>query len=144
VRKHRWKLLALAGLALASVMAFALWPRPSRVTRATYDRIKAGMSRAEVEAILGPPGDYSSGPTKWVNPRTHEILVTEPWPRMPSHPGPVVSRRDSWHEDEGLISVGYFCGDAVVKDFVPAEREPQPPLDNFRWRAKRQWRRWFP
>jgi hypothetical protein len=38
-----------------------LWPQPqpsSRVTRENFDRIHDGMSRAEVEAILGPRGDY--------------------------------------------------------------------------------------
>ena len=36
-----------------------LWPRPDRITRENYERIRVGMSSAEVEAILGgPPGDY--------------------------------------------------------------------------------------
>jgi hypothetical protein len=47
---------------LAGVAAFALWPRPGRITRENYDRISAGMSRAEVEVILGPPGDHTTGP----------------------------------------------------------------------------------
>jgi hypothetical protein len=37
----------------------ALWPRQDQVTRANYNRIQIGMARAEVEAILGPPGDYA-------------------------------------------------------------------------------------
>ena len=60
---RRRKLIALAGLAvLVAAGAFVLWPRPDRITRANYDRIRMGMSRAEVEAILGPPGDYTTGP----------------------------------------------------------------------------------
>jgi hypothetical protein len=49
---------------LAGVAALVLWPRADRVTRANFDRIRVGMSRAEVEAILGPPGDYRTGRTK--------------------------------------------------------------------------------
>ena len=48
--------LVLAGLTVVVVMAGAvvLWPQPpSRITRENFDRIKEGMSRAEVEAILG-------------------------------------------------------------------------------------------
>jgi hypothetical protein len=131
-------------LVLAGVGAFVLWPRAPRVTRENFDRIKEGMTRAEVEAILGPPGDYSSGPTKWGPLQIHEKLITKSYPWMSSRPGPDVSRRDSWNEDEALISVSYFCGDVVVKDFVRCEREPQPPLDNLLWRARRQWRKWFP
>jgi hypothetical protein len=36
-------------------------PRPW-VTQESVHRIKSGMSRAEVEAILGPPGDYTTRP----------------------------------------------------------------------------------
>jgi hypothetical protein len=52
---RRRKLLgAVAGLAvLVAVGVFALWPRTERVTRENFDRIKEGMSRAEVEAIHG-------------------------------------------------------------------------------------------
>ncbi len=66
MRRHKWKLLAVAGLALASVAAFALWPRPNRFTREDYDRIHKGMTRAEVEAILGPPGDYTTLGTDYI------------------------------------------------------------------------------
>jgi hypothetical protein len=38
-------------------------PEPEdRVTEANFHRIEKGMTRPEVEAILGPPGDYSTGP----------------------------------------------------------------------------------
>jgi hypothetical protein len=56
-------LVALAGLAVViAAGVVVLWPREDRVTRGNFDRIRAGMSRAEVEAILGPPGDYTTGP----------------------------------------------------------------------------------
>ena len=57
---RRRKLIAAVGL--VAVGAFVMWPRMDRITRENFDRISKGMSRAEVEAILGPPGDYSGGP----------------------------------------------------------------------------------
>ena len=58
----------LGGLAVAAVLVvagtFVAWPRQSRVTEENFNRIKEGMSRAEVYVILGPPGDYSTGPVE--------------------------------------------------------------------------------
>jgi hypothetical protein len=48
---RRRKRLAVVGLAvLVAVGALVLWPRPDRITRENGDRIKDGMSRAEVGA----------------------------------------------------------------------------------------------
>ena len=39
-------------------------PTVPGITEENFDRIKEGISRAEVESILGgPPGDYTTGPT---------------------------------------------------------------------------------
>jgi hypothetical protein len=60
--RRRTLLVALAGLAvMVAAGVGALWPRPSRVTGENFDRIEKGMSRAEIEAVLGPPGDYRTG-----------------------------------------------------------------------------------
>jgi hypothetical protein len=63
--RRRKLLVALVGLAVVvAAGAVVLWPQaapPSRVTRENYDCIQEGMTRAEVEAILGPPGDYRTG-----------------------------------------------------------------------------------
>jgi hypothetical protein len=62
--RRRTLLVALAGLpVVVAAGAVVLWPRtPSRITLENCNRIREGMSRAEVEAILGPPGDYRTGP----------------------------------------------------------------------------------
>src|SRR5262245_31156651 len=61
-RKRLWVLVGLAAVLLAVGAFMAGPPPPDRVTRANFDRVWEGMSRAEVEAILGPPGDYTTGP----------------------------------------------------------------------------------
>src|SRR5947209_19173501 len=58
----RW---VLAGLALAMLIygTATLWSRPEPVTAENYARVHKGMTRAEVEANLGPPGNYETGRT---------------------------------------------------------------------------------
>jgi hypothetical protein len=54
---------AAVAVCLALVVGWATWPVPQRdpVNRANIKRIRAGMTRAEVEAVLGvPPGDYTT------------------------------------------------------------------------------------
>jgi hypothetical protein len=51
-RSLRWT-LAGPTVALLAAGAFVLWPRPDRITRENFGRIKEGMSRAEVEATPG-------------------------------------------------------------------------------------------
>jgi hypothetical protein len=60
-RSLRWKkLLSLAvGLIVLTLCAgLATWLPPSDPMRKDFDRIHAGMTLAQVEAILGPPGNY--------------------------------------------------------------------------------------
>jgi len=67
--RRRTLLVALAGLAVVvAVGVVVLWPRADRITEANFERIRVGMSRTDVEAILGPPGDF----------RTDESIVLEP------------------------------------------------------------------
>src|SRR5262249_33512364 len=68
---RRGGLLGALGLvlALASGLALGLGVRrtvfrPRLFTIKSYDRVVQGMSRADAEAALGPPGDYTTGPTK--------------------------------------------------------------------------------
>jgi SmpA / OmlA family len=82
-RRLRW-LLALAGLAVMfAAVAVALWPRPNRITRENYARIKLGMSRSQVRAILGSPYDYTYGiaATGYVRPEGDwcKAVTSESW-----------------------------------------------------------------
>jgi hypothetical protein len=147
--RRRKLLVALAGLAVvAAAGAFVLWPRTDRITRANYDRIRMGMSRAEVYAILGPPGDYTTQPNRrrglYWNPDGHKSIGVGFY----------------WMGDAGVVEMDFNPQDDVVwrmdfEEIGPGERIEMSPLatlrwrverlvDDTRWRAKRQWRKWFP
>jgi hypothetical protein len=61
--RRRTLLVVLAGLAVAA--GVVVWPRtaPVRITPENCDLICKGMIEAEVESVLGPPGDYRTRPT---------------------------------------------------------------------------------
>jgi hypothetical protein len=132
---RRRKLLAAVGLAVVVAAGMVvLWPRanqPDRVTEENYDRIQHGMTRTEVEAILGSPGDYTTGPT----------LVRYPDGRSARHS--YVS--DRWVTDSLVVYVSFDDSDRVWHSFtLPNLRHERGLLDSLLWRAKRLWRRWFP
>jgi hypothetical protein len=130
--RRRKLIAAVVGLAVVAAGAVALWPDPSsRITRENVDRIREGMTRAEVVAILGPPGDYSSGPVRRV-PRSTIVnsqtdLTTE-W----------------WVTDTGLAESAFDSRGLVVAIvYDPCERIPQDLLDNLKWRVEHLVFRWF-
>ena len=52
----------LVVLVMIVALAVLLWPRPPEPGRAAFERVRAGMTYAEVCATVGgPPGDYSGG-----------------------------------------------------------------------------------
>jgi hypothetical protein len=129
--RRRTLLVALAGLAVVvTVGVVALWPRPERITRENYDRIKQGMSRSQVESILGLPGDYRTGPT------AYEEVLPEYKP----------TNRMEWWTDTLIIIIDFDeAGLAYEYHRLRLGRTvQQSPVDNLLWRAKRQWHRWFP
>ena len=66
--RRRWLWWVLA-VAIVLAAAFVLRsPRADRITPENYARVQPGMTRAEVEAILGPPGDFRKGPSNAPNP----------------------------------------------------------------------------
>lgn len=94
-RRRSWPLLsAIACIALAASAFWLAHPRVS-ISQATCDKIKPGMTRAEVEALIGgPPGDYS---TKSALPAILELP-------------PGVSRFELWFDDQGVIMVVFDEG----------------------------------
>jgi hypothetical protein len=130
-----WRLLLpLAGLALVAAGTFVLWPRTDRITRKNFDRIEKGMSRVQVESILGPPGDYRTGPgaIDWI-PEFGPVTGNTIW-----------GEGRCWWADTLLIVVAFDeSGSAYRYWCFDEKRSQQSPLENFLWRAKRLWRRWF-
>jgi hypothetical protein len=137
-RRVRW-VLVLTGLAVViAAGVIVLWPQPERVTVENFQRVKVGMARAEVEAILGPPEDHSTGPVFW-GPRSRPYQVSYGYEKM--------NADAVWLCDEGILTINYDLDDPpkVLKvDAGPCQRPKQDSLDNVRWRVKRQWHRWFP
>jgi hypothetical protein len=129
--RRRKLLVALAGLAVVvGAVVFVLWPRaPSRITRENCARIHEGMTQSDVEAFLGPPGDYTTGPT------TLAFIV---------HIGQQPPRTLWWESDSVVVRIDFSATGTVTSvGDLPVNREPQSALGNLVWRAKRQWHRWF-
>jgi hypothetical protein len=55
--------LAPGLLVLLAAGAFVAWPRSDRISATNFHRLRVGMSKAEVETILGPAGDHRTGDT---------------------------------------------------------------------------------
>lgn len=137
-----WKragLLAL--LAVIAAGSLALWPRspePTRFTRENFRRIQVGTSKAEVEAILGPAGDFSTGET---------VLGPGAWnssEEVGSAISSVCGWIGMWQDDRAAVFVSAdSTGNVVYACYSSLQRVDHGPLGNLLWRAKRQWQRWF-
>jgi len=133
--RRRTLLVVLAGLAVVvAAGVVVLWPRPERITRENFERIKEGMSQAEVEEILGPPGDYTTEPTDWENySDLRGLLATD-------------ETMSTWVFDEPVMIVVFDkkSGRVIGKLMNKNDRQNTGALYTLLWRAKRQWHRWFP
>jgi hypothetical protein len=136
--RRRTLLVVLAGLAVVvAAGVVVLWPRPpSRITRENYDRIRAGMTRAEIETILGPPGDYTTAPTEGVRVASRTF----------SAPGSESAYLQScWLSDSAQAVVWFeYSGRANRGYYAPMRIKDETLWARFHWRLKRQWHRWFP
>jgi hypothetical protein len=116
------------GLAVLVGVGAFLWLRPNpalRITHENCDRIRAGMTRAEVEAILGPPGDYTTGPTspKPTSPKWdgQDLLPLYVRLGLGDDPGPATC--ESWDCDSASITVSFAQNGSVLgAGFTPMTR----------------------
>jgi hypothetical protein len=140
--RRRKLLTAFAGLAvLLAAGALVLWPRPDRITRDNFDRIKEGMTAAQVEAIVGPAGDCTTGP---------RIALEPPGPDRCCQPDPahpvLAPTYASWITDKESVWIEFTpaTGRVQEKHLMPVASYSNGVLDDLRWRVERQWRKWFP
>ena len=110
------RLLGLMTVGVAAMLVCAALPflltKPIRITEANCERIRPGMTRTEVEVILGaPPGDYETGRRGIVlDLYGNGVLMNE-------------GRMQEWGGNEGFIQVGFDDNNAVLwTRFVPAGR----------------------
>jgi hypothetical protein len=166
MRRSRRKLIGALAAAAVLAGALAAWPRPqARFSQEAFNRIRLGMSYAEVETLLGPPGDFRSGPT--VRAATLDPDAVDEWgfggARFPPGMGPTALSGGywilRWETDAEQIRVLVMPPDDIpLRDLAPGEMPPggviearisdmqleHGPFENFLWRLKRQWRKWFP
>jgi hypothetical protein len=127
--------------AVIAVTEAALWSRPqsNRITTENFHRIRQGMTRADVEAILGPAGDYTTRPAMNLKGFVDEFSYGY---KPAANSGTV----GSWASDACWGNVMFDDSGRVNWSLSePYDRAPQlGTLDSLRWRLKRQWHRWFP
>jgi hypothetical protein len=139
MRRRRLRRVAAGLVALLVVGTFLLWPRSDRITEESFARIQKGMTRRQVEAILGPPGDYTTGPVDGL--QAYRCGGSKPIVRLDEK-----TSLFFWIGDATLISVvlDEETGTTLGMDCHAVHKQPQSTLANLAWRAKRRWPRWFP
>src|SRR5262249_32430069 len=92
-RRLVWVGVVMCAALAVCLTAWMSFVRPGKVRLANHRGIRAGMTLAEVERVLGgPPGDYSSDPQP-----TDSYLAT-------TRAGWGV-RWETWVSDEGVVTV---------------------------------------
>jgi hypothetical protein len=134
--------VALAGLSVVvatwGIASSCVTPEPTGgALRANLHRIATNgvSSQSELVSILGPPGDYTTAPTSITG---FGESVSVPYDHLLGLPV------DYWKTDTVEITILVTkdgCADLML---WTVNKSPQGTLENYVWRAKRQWRRWFP
>jgi hypothetical protein len=136
--------VALTGLVVVVAAGMVLVrPWEDRVTRENFRRLKPRMTRAQVFAIFGPSGDYTTGPIDIGPGRTAvELCKVEDWIEV-DYQREIT--REIWLADGATAVVDFSRSDELLNSYLISEhRVPQTMIENLLWRAKRQWHRWFP
>jgi hypothetical protein len=131
--------LALIGATtLVIASASLLWP--SRVARETANRIHPGMSRAEVEAILGPKAELIYRPL--VPSQKPQQVVQDAGSRQAIACVPVYR----WGDDSGAIWITFDDARRVDDVYYYPPRQIVDPsfLESLCSWVKSKWQRWFP
>lgn len=144
MRKRKLRLV-IAGLIVLTglILIPRWWARPDWNMASG---IPSGMTRAKVEALIGcPPGDYGTHEPHPMFPPGSEIWSTQPEVHYELDGRRYTTLR--WTDDDHgfVVDVDDASGRVVYAVDAPVTWEPKAgPFDAFLWRAKRQWRKWFP
>jgi hypothetical protein len=136
----RWLLavLAVALLLLLAVAARPLLfpPTNARLTEENCRRIQPGMRLKEVVAILGPPGDYRTRPTRPAGRAGFAFIVSSSVPQWQD----IYRHWEAlWQGDNVDIRARVETDGEVTGGIcVPVDPEPVGLFELLRWR----WERW--
>ena len=89
-------------------------------------------------SILGPQGDYTTGPT---------APEAEPWnfPPVTFVDREAIREWRHWEGDAASLSVTFDSQKKVLDTYyMPEQRWDKSVVETLLFRAKRQWHRWFP
>ncbi len=134
---HYWKRqrVPIAAAVLCATAAWFLWPAGQPITVETYQRLRLGTTRDEVEDLLGRPGRPRDDFIRW-------LLVNRQWVKNHSptigpgndllnehrnQPGIEYWYRDYWYRDRGVITLQYDPDDRVAhKGYIWIYVTPYP------------------
>jgi hypothetical protein len=131
------RLFALAaGLTLLLSGALNRQPIAPGLTQENFDRVRIGMTRPEVEALLGDPWQFIGGGIELESPDGRPVA---------DHPDRGILTWKGEDDDWFPVSVSFDRFGRVSSKFseVFLVRYP-PPLVSPLERIKRQWQKWFP
>jgi hypothetical protein len=150
MRRRKLRQMVAVGLVVLAAGTFVLWPRTDRVSRENYDRIKEGMTLAEATTILGEPGDFTTGEIDEDTPMPFDWRADCFGTMRPITSGDLEGfalpeRSARWVTDSTSVWLALDdSGRVIGGQFHRLKKTDAGTIDNLRWRAKRQWRRWIP
>jgi hypothetical protein len=133
--RRRVEALTVA-LLVGAAFALVAWPGTPPVadfTAESFHRIRVGMSRAEVGAVLGPTGNY----------RTGAVDDAEGWENLGDpfgSTGPRSAYQLCWKGNSGEIRIYFSRSDEVTEAYF----QPQAPSASLWKRVRWHYWRWFP
>jgi hypothetical protein len=137
----RW-LAVVAGLAafeVASIGAFAIWfAWPSSISRQQFASIQVGMSQTEVEAVLGPPGDYRSSES------ADDRSTPQPGDRLGARNFDRYGSLEMWLTDTAYVFVEFDASGKVCSGHFSSYKRSRNDLPyNVTWRVMHRWFQWL-
>ncbi len=138
-RRRRFLFLPLAAIAVGLVVALVLWSR-TMITRENAAKVENGMTRKQVEAILGTPRNETSGQVEYDGADMDELdqlsalwerarQVQLAWPLRGNLDGGGVVTIAIWESDQvHVVAVFDPAGTVAGHAAVPMRRVQESPL----------------